>query len=302
MVSDELMPPHEVESAHPDEVCPLLLEGGMPLLSVLTLQSQLKAGKLRAVSSRSPDGVAAIVVLERGDWRQLVAAHGPPTALEVGLGKLRAISTAMVWDEGAVKIDGSRLDALGYRLLVRQSFTQELSRVPVGGPDPSEYRVCGLDEQALPDARRLFGLTHANSIEGLYATLPEAPTLERCEAAFDGYLAGDQGAAVRPACVVVQKGERVVGVICCGETQNEGTAVLLGLAVDPSERGRGLSRVLVRRAQRELKSAGFERMIFLTTDRNTPVHRLFTSEEIVTTETFPARLWLRGPPEPSKAK
>ena len=53
-------------------------------------------------------------------------------------------------------------------------------------------------------------------------------------------------------------------------------------------------------AQQALLASGFQRMLFLTTDRNTPVHRLFTLDEIISTETFPTRLWLRNPPPPLK--
>ncbi len=268
----------------------------MPMMSALALHDKLEAGELRAILARSTDGVATTVMNERGAWRHLVAGAGPESALLVALTELRACSDALIWDEGALKIESATLDGLGYRLLERQIFTQDLSLVPLS-TDPADLEVFPLEDSVRPEARALFSRTHAMSVEGLYATLPEAPTPEQCEIAFEAYLSGKQGAAVASACVVIRAEARIVGVICCAATQNEGTAVLLGLAVDPSVRGRGLSRVLVRRAQRELKASGFARMLFLTTDRNAPVHRLFTAEEIISIETFPARVWFRDTPE-----
>lgn len=285
------MAPPQVDLAH--DLCALLVEGGMPMLSAMSLQNKLRAGKLRAVAARSRDGLATVIVDERAGWRQVVAGHGPESALLEGLAELRGTSDGLFWDEGALKIDGAKLEAAGHRLVERQVFTQALARVPVPGPVASGYEVLPLAGAVVAEARRLFAKTHAMNVEGLYTTLPEAPTLARCEAAFDGYIAGAHGMPVASASVVVRSQDRTVGVICCAATEIEGTAALLGLAVDPSERGRGLSRVLVRCAQHGLKTSGFERMLFLTTDRNAPVHRLFTPEEIVATETFLARLWFR---------
>lgn len=275
----------------------------MPMLTALDLRSQLQAGELRAVVARSPEGAAAAVVNERGTWRQVVAAHGPESALLLGVAELRAVSDGLIWDEGTLGIASEKLDELGFRLLLRQVFTQELARVPPPDPLADDLEVFPLGPPVQAEARNLFARTHAMSVEGLYATLPEAPSMARCEAAFDEYLSGQHGAPVPPACVVVRSAGKVVGVICCAATQTEGTAILLGLAVDPEVRGRGLSRVLVRQAQHALKASGFQRMLFLTTDRNAPVHRLFTLDEIVSTETFPTRIWFREPPEkPKRAK
>lgn len=274
----------------------------MSLLETLSVRDQLQAGELRAVIARSPEGAATAVVNERGTWRQVVAAHGPESALLLGVAELRASSDGLIWDEGALGIAAEKLDALGFRLLLRQVFTQELARVPAADALPDDLEVLPLGPETRAEARALFARTHAMSVEGLYATLPDAPSVARCEAAFDQYLSGQLGAPAPSACVVVRTGGKVVGVICCAATETPGTAILLGLAVDPTVRGRGLSRVLVRRAQHALKASGFQRMLFLTTDRNAPVHRLFTLDEIVETETFPTRIWFRETPEQKRVK
>ncbi len=253
--------------------------------------------------TRSPEGAAVIVFDERDDWRRVEIARGPETALLTGLKQLRTSSQALLWDEEVMKIAGEKLDELGCRLLERQVFTQELSRVPLDQPEPADLEVSLLGDTHRAEARALFARTHAMSIEGLYATWPKPPTVDQCGVAFDGYVSGALGKVAPTACVVILDQGRVVGMICCAFTDEEGTGILLGLAVDPSTRGRGLSRVLVRRAQRALQAAGCARMLFLTTDRNTPVHKLFTLDEIIHTETFPTRLWLRDAPErPARAR
>lgn len=287
-----------IDGALLDEACAVLSEGGVPMLAVLSLYERLESGEARAVFSRSEDGKAVMVVDDRGSWRQVVAAGGPESALLAGLNELRLTSEALVWDEDCVKIAGPTLDDLGFRLLLRQVFTQQLSRVPFDQPEPAGLEVSPLRDTDRAESRALFARTHAMSVEGLYATLPQAPNEAQCGLAFDGYLNGALGASVASACVVVRSEGRVVGVICCAASEEKDAGTLLGLAVDPSQRGKGLSRVLVRRAQRALYAAGFAKMLFLTTDRNAPVHRLFTLEEIVKTQTFPTRLWLRDKEPP----
>ncbi len=284
----------KVDPALLDQACAVLSEGGVPMLAVLSLYERIESGELRAAFSRSDEGQAVMVVDERGPWCQVLAAGGPESALLAGLDALRGSSEALVWDDGCVKVAAAKLDELGFRVLLRQVFTQDLSRVPLEQPEPPGLEVSPLGDTVLADARELFTRTHAMSVQGLNATLPRAPTAEQCGLAFDGYLNGALGAPVPSACVVIRSEGRVVGVICCAAAEEKDTATLLGLAVDPAQRGQGLSRVLVRRAQRALHAAGFAKMLFLTTDLNAPVHRLFTPEEIVKTETFPTRLWVRG--------
>ncbi len=284
----------KLDAAVLDQACAVLSEGGVPMLAVLSLYERLESGELRAVFSQSADGQGVLVVDDRGSWRQVVAAGGPESALLAGLHELRSTSEALVWDEDCVKLAPATLDELGFRLLLRQVFTQDLSKVPLNQPEPEGLEVSPLGDSELAESRALFARTHAMSVEGLYATLPRAPTAEHCGVAFDGYLSGALGVPVPSACVVIRNEGRVVGVICCATSEEKDTGTLLGLAVDPATRGKGLSRVLVRRAQRALYAAGFGKMLFLTTDRNAPVHRLFTLEEIVKTQTFPTRLWLRN--------
>ena len=289
--------------AQVDEACALLAESSsVSVLEFLSLRGKLSSGELRAVVNRSGGAPAVLVLTERDDWRQVLIAHGERASLLAAIKALRDQSEAIIWDEGVVAFEPATLDELGFRLLERQTFTQELSRVPLAHPEPPELEVLVLGKADYAAARQVFAATHALNIEGLYTTWPHPPTLERCAIAFDEYLSGALGEVVPSACVVTKLEGKVVGVICCAKGDEADTGVLLGLGVDPAGRGKGLSRILVRRAQRALQAAGFSKMLFLTTDRNTPVHRLFTPEEIVATESFPVRLWLRslgGTPAPN---
>lgn len=282
--------------AQVEEACSLLAESGVSVMEFLSLQTKLTSGEWRAIVKRSADGAAVVVVSERDDWRQVLLTHGHAPSLLAAMKELRTQSEAMIWDEGVVKLEPSTLDELGFRLLDRQSFTQELARVPLDHPEPPELEVRVLEKADHEAARQVFAATHAMNIEGLYTTWPHPPTMERCAKAFDDYLSGVLGDVVPSSCVVTKLAGKVVGVICCAKSDDADTGVLLGLGVDPAGRGKGLSRILVRRAQRALKAAGFSKMLFLTTDRNTPVHRLFTAEEIISTESSPTRLWLRSVP------
>lgn len=289
------MIPSKPAPAHVQEACELLSNGGVGMLTLMSLHGKLESGELRAVIARSGDGAAVLVLDERGSWRQVALAAGAELPLLRLLSELRTSSEGILWSEETVELEGPKLDELGYRLFERQVFTQDLSLVPLDEPDPEGLEVGPLTAADLAQSRELFARAHAMNVAGVYCTSPEAPTLERCGLAFDGFLSEKP---VPSACVVVRNQGRVVGVVLCSASkEEEGLGVLLGLAVDTSERGRGLSHVLVRRAQRGLKAAGFARMLFFTTDNNAPVHRLFTADQIVSTETYRARIWLRNAPE-----
>ncbi|PZR07877.1 MAG: hypothetical protein DI536_26300 [Archangium gephyra] len=286
----------KVDSVQLDAVCASLRAHGVSILEVSELYERLENGDLRAQTVATPHGAVALVLQERGAWRQVVLGRGAQPALLDAVTALRESSDALLWNEADVNIDGPTLDANGFRELTRQVFTQDLSKVPRDFEPAPDLELAPLRGAAIADARSLFAQTHANSAEGLYCTWPDEPTVRQCGRVFERFLSGEDGATVPGACVVVLLERKVVGVIACAASSTKGTATLLALAVDPRVRGRGLSRVLVRHAQRALFEAGFGRMLFLTTDANAPVHRLFTPEEIVSTETSKLRLWLRNPP------
>ncbi len=257
------------------------------------LRTRLETGAALAALAQTDDGCAVIIAGGQGAWRPIEVAVGPEAGLLVALEHLRGVSEALIWDEGTLALAPATLDALGYRLLERQAFTQELARVPLGAADAVGLALAVMDPTNQPQARALFARTHALSVEGLYVTLPEAPTPEACEASFDDYLGGAQGQIISSACLVALNQNQPVGVVCCVEAEEAGTALLLVLCVDAAARGQGVSRALVRGAQRALLANGYKRLLFLTTDRNTPVHHLFVPDELVATERFPTRLWLR---------
>lgn len=282
----------KVDSVQLEALCASLRAHGVSILEVSELYERLENGELRI----HIEGDAALVLQERGAWRQVVLGRGPQPAVLNAIIALREMSDALLWNEADVNVDGATLDSNGFGELTRQVFTQDLAKVPRDFQPAPDLEIAPLRGAAVADARSLFAQTHANSAEGLYCTWPDEPTVRQCGIAFERYLSGEDGATVPGACVVVLFERKVVGVIACAASSTKDTATLLALAVDPRVRGRGLSRVLVRHAQRALFDAGFARMLFLTTDANAPVQRLFTPEEIISTETSKLRLWLRNPP------
>ncbi|MGV3623462.1 MAG: GNAT family N-acetyltransferase [Archangium sp.] len=285
----------KVDPVELDALCASLRAHGVSILELSDLYPRLERGDLRGKIVTTPAGEAALVLQESGKWRQLVLGRGEPAAVLAAVNALRESSDALLWAADDVNVDGPTLDANGFHALTRQVFTQDLAKVPRDFQPAADLEIAPLKGAAVADARSLFAQTHASSAEGLYCTWPVEPTVRQCGVVFERFLSGADGAPVPGACVVVLFERKVVGVIVCAETEKKGTATLLGLAVDPKVRGRGLSRVLVRHAQRALFDAGFARMLFLTTDANAPVQRLFTPEEIISTETSTLRLWLRNP-------
>jgi ribosomal protein S18 acetylase RimI-like enzyme len=229
----------------------------------------------------------SLLVTTDEPWRLVLAGAGPEGALLALLEVVRGESEALLWDEETLPLAPSALSARGYEVVLRQSFLQDLERLaddslPEGGG--VEYLPC--EGRWVGPAKRLFGRTHAFSVEGLYSTMPTVPTAFACERVFAN--AWEDRLVPQAAFVAVLDGQ-VVGEVTANLVDGEAHPLLMTLAVDPSARGRGLSRGLVRRCQRGLRDAGYRAMRFLTTERNAPVHHLFTSGEI--TETTVTRAW-----------
>jgi hypothetical protein len=250
------------------------------MLRMPNLIAQLK--EKNVVAEVRDDGSGLICSANK--WRSIVAATGPEAGVTALITGLRAVSEAMVADLDAIKLDDEAIAKLGFRKVVRERFLQDLTKVPDTEPehDGIEYVPCA--GKWVKPSIELLGRTHAFNVEGVYTTLPKDPTPGECERVFSAGLKGAH--LVAESAVAAVENGKVLGVVYC--TVEGGVPTLMGLAVDPITRGRGLSRGLVRRTQAGLKRAGHDRMAFFTTDRNLPVHKLFTPEEILETEEFVA--------------
>ncbi len=234
---------------------------------------------------------AALVASAQGSWRVVEAAAGLAEPLRSILCRLRDASDAVHWVGDVVPLADEVLQQVGLRPIARESFLQDLVRVPRDEPNPEGITFAACEGKLVAPAKRLFGRVHAFTVEGVYCTRPGTPTAPSCQAAFQDYVEGSYGAPSPRATVVALQGTQVVGVVsCAGLPERDGVAVLLGLAVDPALRGKGVARGLVRRAQQGLLLDGYRHMEFWTNDRNLPVHRLFVPEEIV--EHGSTRDWL----------
>jgi hypothetical protein len=223
-------------------------------------------------------------------WRSVLAASGPEPLLEKLILELRQVADAIVADLGAIKLSDEAMAKLGFRKVVRERFLQDLSKVPETEPEHDGIEYVPISGKLVKPCLELLARTHALAIEGVYSTVPKDPTQGECERVYAKTLKGDS--LVPESAVAAVENGKVLGMVYCAVV--EGTPTLMGLGVDAEARGRGLSRGLVRRTQAGLKRAGHDRMAFFTTDRNLPVHKLFTPEEILETEDFVAWFSLKN--------
>ncbi|MFT3837989.1 MAG: GNAT family N-acetyltransferase [Myxococcaceae bacterium] len=268
--------------AKPDAELVARVTQRFPMLALRNAELGKQLTEKSLVAEVRDDGSA--VICTPGRWRMLVGTAGTEEALGKLILDLRAVSEAMVGDDAVFKLPDEAVARLGFRRVVRERFVQDLTKVPATEPehDGIEYVQC--EGKWVKPSLELLGRTHAFNVEGVYTTLPKEPTPAECERVFASSLKSDR--LVPEAAVAAVENGQVLGVVYC--SIEEEVPTLMGLAVDPVTRGRGLSRGLVRRTQAGLKRAGHERMAFFTTDRNLPVHKLFTPEEILETEEFVA--------------
>lgn len=284
------------DASNLDDVWDALSEVRVPLFARMALQDALKNGAMRASVARKDGATAVLVFSPLQRWRQVELGFGEEALLLPLLTALRDEADGVVWDDDSdvVRVAADALTNSGFLRVVRQEYLQDLSRVPMTPPVIEGFEVGPLDAEAIARSRALYVETHfADAATALYTTWPEPPTREALGAAFDKATGGSQGRLVPEASFSVRSGAEIVGLVFCAESTTPGEATLLDLAVSGSTQGRGLSRLLVRSAQRGLKVAGFERMRFYTTGSNLPVLKLFTAEEIVESTSFHSRLWRR---------
>ena len=273
-----------------DEVWDLMAAADVPLAWRMGLQVPLRAGRVRARAS----GRAVLLYTATDTWRQVEVARGAEPEVLALLSGLQREADGIVWDDDQpyVGVSPQALDAAGFAQVIRQEFLQDLSKVPMEPPLVEGFTVEPLEPAAYAEVRDIYIATHlATAATAFYTTWPKPPTAVACAEAFDEMMAAREGPLVPGATVVVRDGARAVGFVACAKSKPAGEAMLLDLGVSQAAQGRGLSRLLVRWAQRGLKRAGFERMRFYTTDGNLPVHKLFTAEEIVDAQVYRVRLW-----------
>lgn len=279
-----------------EQVWEALDELQVPLMTRLALQHPLRAGNVLGRVARRAGETALVVYSRKGSWLQVELARGAESLVVALLTELRGAAEGIAWDDdaGEVHVSAEALSAAGFPRVMREEFLQDLAKVPLTPPEIDGVEVGPLDDGLVAPARELYARTHVVDLAtAFYTTWPEPPSLETCRAAFDGLLNGEHGRLLPEATFAARVGAELVGFVVCVAGANAGEGVLLDLGVAGAAQGRGISRLLVRCAQRALKAAGFSRMRFFTTGGNQQVHKLFTAGEIVETAVFHARLWRR---------
>ena len=277
-----------------DEVWDLMAATEVPLAWRIGLQAPFQARRVRARASGEPGARALMLYSPTDAWRQVEVARGPEAEVLALLKGLQREADGIVWDDDlpAVAANAQALEAAGFAQVVRQEFLQDLAKVPLEPPSVEGFSVEPLEPAAWPEVRQIYTDTHlATAATAFYTTWPKPPTVVSCGEAFDEMMSAREGPLVPGATVVVRAGGRVAGFVVCAAGKQPGEAMLMDLGVSREAQGRGLSRLLVRWAQRALKRAGFVHMRFYTTDGNLPVLKLFTAEELVDSQVFRVRLW-----------
>lgn len=248
-----------------------------------SVQTQLFGGALKVQGIWRDDALeGALLVETTGGVSTVVAAVGRLEAgLEDAMAALQASAGAIVWDEATGPDWAERLAPLGFKGFARQTFHQDLHRVEFRDTPELGLAIAPWDDRHRAETVELLAAANAGTLDGLFLTLPVAPSREACAACLDRLLKGEEGDFLPWASWVATEGEALRGVLLCVQGES-GQGVLFELAVHPLARGKNLSRRLVHTMQRSLLSRGYHELLFLTTSENHAVHRLFRREEEIT--------------------
>lgn len=236
-------------------------------------------------------------LLQGGDgYWGVVAGLGPLTAPELGaiFEAVQAESKLVIWDELEHQSWLPVLQPQGAKPFVRQHYVQEMAKAyikPV--PDDGLVLVPWDDPNHVAEALELLAGFNAESLEGLFLTLPLPPSLENCRKAYARVMEGEQGAVLPWASTVALEGDQVIGALLCVQGEHERQGMLFEVYVSPEARGRQLSRRHITAMQQALMARGYTEVGFLTMAANAPVHQLFREEEIVFFEETKGAYWSR---------
>ncbi|MCI0465385.1 MAG: GNAT family N-acetyltransferase [Gemmataceae bacterium] len=112
---------------------------------------------------------------------------------------------------------------------------------------------------------------------------------------FEAYVAAPLAAFVRSACErerlwIAERGGRIVGCVAIVAAAPQ-TAQLRWFLVEPSARGAGLGKNLLREAVTFCKESGYESIILWTVSALTAAAHLYQAVGFQKTEEKPGRLW-----------
>lgn len=229
------------------------------------------------------------------DHRTVIAELGTLEGSELNavMGVLQGRTRAVTFDADLGADWAERLEPLGFKPFVRQTFVQDQALVEYRDVPEGSLVLEPWDDSHREPVVALLAAANAGTLDGLFLTMPDWPSPEACAAALDTMLSGREGHFLPWASFVAREGEAFRGVILGVESEPGRQALLFDLAVHPAARGQNLSRRLVHAQQRALVAHGFSELLFMTMAENTPVQRLFRREEIVKYEESRGGYWIR---------
>lgn len=241
------------------------------------------------------DGTALVggVLFQGRSLRLLLAGLGEVATegWRLAFAALRERSTGVVWDEDVGPGWAAAAADLGARTFVRRTLVQALRLAEITPPAPSGLALRPWAPGDAEPAAALIAAVNAGTLDGVFLTLPEAPSEDECRRVAAEVLAGSAGRFLPEASFVVEEAGEMRGVLLAVESA-PGQATLHELAVHPAVRGRQAGRELVQAMQRSLIAAGWAEVKFLILGDNAPVHRLFRPEELVSQAESRGGYWL----------
>ena len=232
-------------------------------------------------------GLGGLMLLSGTEGYRTIAAvldPWPDDALAEAIAMVR--DRGLLWNDGVAPGWASRLSALGVKPYVRQTFRVPLEAIVFKPEREDDARIVPWEKRFAAEVVAI-AREQAHTLDGWFLTLPAPPTAAACESA----MAAGLERLIPEASFAAVGGDRVLGHILATE-DDSGRALLFDLAVRREAQWRGLPRRLVQSWERALLAAGRREMIFLTTDGNRPVHRLFDRAWIARAEESRGGYWL----------
>lgn len=262
------------------------------------LLAAVEAGELKVLARWDGEHPASALLYQEGHGLATVLAWLGPDPGDEGLcaaiATLQSTHLALVWNESCGPDWPHRLRALGARPYALQTFVQDLTRVPFRALAETGVAIGPWQSSDKEAVIRLVVEANCAMLPGLFLALPDAPRPKQLDASLRRLLDGDSGDWLRWASRIARMDGLVVGAVLA--IRRDERPFLYELATHASVRGRHVGLHLVQALQHALLAAGEREMGFITTDTNTPVHRMFTPDEIMASEESRGGYWL-APPE-----